>query len=58
MEHLPQIIYLVLTAVSLLLAANQHGKPRSNQNFWTSLVAFAIVLSILWWGGFFSNFLP
>jgi hypothetical protein len=48
-----QIIYLVLAFIGLLLAANKHGKPKKNYNFWHSFIAMCIVLSLLYWGGFF-----
>lgn len=53
----PQIIYLTITAVGLLIEANQHGKPKGpgNHNFWVTAVSTAICLSILYWGGFFTN---
>lgn len=49
----PQIIYLSLVFVGLLIAANQHGKERSPHNFWVTLVATLITVSLLFWGGFF-----
>lgn len=50
---LPQILYLVLLGTGALLAAHDHGKPRSDNNFWTSLISTAITLGLLIWGGFF-----
>jgi hypothetical protein len=51
----PQIIYIVLTALGLLLVAEKHGKvPEKPENLWTSLFATAIVVGLLIWGGFFS----
>lgn len=35
-------IYLVLVVISLLISANQHGKPRKEENFWMSLVSAVI----------------
>jgi hypothetical protein len=49
----PQIIYVVLTFAGMLITAHNHGKPRADENFWTSLVATIIVYSLLAWGGFF-----
>lgn len=49
----PQIVYLALSGISLLLTAHDHGKPRTNTNFWSSAIAAVIMISILWWGGFF-----
>jgi len=51
--ELPQIIYITLTAISLLLNAYTHGKPREDNNFWNALLAGIIVYGLLIWGGFF-----
>lgn len=52
----PQILIIVLFSISLLLAANKHGREKSGkENFWTSLVAMAITVGLLIWGGFFDN---
>jgi len=49
----PQIIYLSLVFIGLLLDANQHGQVRTPHNFWNTLVATGITISLLCWGGFF-----
>ena len=49
----PQIIYLSLVFIGLLIAANQHGKERTPHNFWVTLVASLIPISLMYWGGFF-----
>lgn len=50
-----QIIYIALTVVGLLVAANQHGKPRDGyHSFWVVSFATALTLSLLYWGGFFN----
>jgi hypothetical protein len=49
----PQIIYLALVGINLLLTANLHGKERSNYNFWITLVGTFLGLGLLYWGGFF-----
>lgn len=52
----PAMIWLALAAMSLLLNANLHGKPRNEKHsFWTSLIALAIAGSLLYWGGFFAK---
>lgn len=51
---IPAIIYLVILGASLLFTAHDHGKPRKPTNFWTALVATALVLGLLYWGGFFN----
>jgi hypothetical protein len=49
----PQIIFLVLTGIGLLITANEHGKARKPTNFWSSLLSTAIIFALLIWGGFF-----
>jgi hypothetical protein len=49
----PQIIYLSLVFIGLLLVANQHGKERTPHNFWVTLTATIINLFLMYWGGFF-----
>jgi hypothetical protein len=50
----PQIVLIVLFSVSLLINARDHGRPRSNTNFWNALVSTGITIGILIWGGFFN----
>lgn len=51
---IPQIIIIVLYAITLLLSAYNHGKPHeNNQNFWVSLIGTGIIFGLLIWGGFF-----
>jgi len=50
----PQIIYLTLVGVGLLLSAYLHGKPkRGTENVFVTLVGQAMMVALLWWGGFF-----
>ncbi len=51
----PAIIVTVLQGLSILLAANQHGKEQKNHNFWTSLLGALIMCYLLWWGGFYNQ---
>jgi hypothetical protein len=52
---IPQIIIIVLLGINLGAGMVQHGKPKTGKNsFWVSLVACALEVSILWWGGFWS----
>lgn len=53
MMGIPQIIYLFLAAMGLGLALANDGKPQPPYSFIKSLISSAIVLSLLWWGGFF-----
>jgi hypothetical protein len=51
----PQIIWIILSAMSVGMALIQHGKPETGrQNAWVSIAAAAIVNSLLYWGGFFA----
>lgn len=51
----PQIIYICITALGLLVAANKHGKPKEgNESFWITFTAVIIGYSLLIWGGFFA----
>ncbi len=49
-----QIVIIVLTAMDLGLALALHGKPKEgNFNFWTQLLADAVIIFLLASGGFF-----
>lgn len=53
--HIAKILVISLYIVSLMIAANQHGKDRTGKNnFWGSLIATALEIGLLWWGGFFN----
>jgi hypothetical protein len=53
---MPQIIYLSLFAVCLLRTISQHGKQRTGmENGVASAVTGALVLGLLYWGGFFTS---
>ena len=43
------IIIYVLAGISLLGCAYSHGKEQPKYNFWASLVAKAISLTLIWW---------
>lgn len=52
---IPQIIILILIAISLLVGAYQHGtKETKENNFFVHLISNGIVFSLLYWGGFFN----
>jgi hypothetical protein len=42
------IVIYILWAITLLVAANQHGKKPEN-NFWITLARSAIHLALVWW---------
>ena len=43
------VVIYVLTFISLLNAANGHGKPRDNHNFWQMVFAWFLQLILVWW---------
>ena len=52
----PQIVLLALYFISLLIAANDHGKPKKgNHNFWIQAISVTLSLLLLNWGGFFDG---
>lgn len=52
--HWPQIVWCVLTLMSLLVHAAQNGKP-TTFNFPVRLVAALVMVWLLWAGGFFGG---
>ncbi len=51
----PQIIYLVLTGINLLTSSYMHGKERTGKhNVFVTLIVTALVIGLLYWGGFFN----
>ena len=52
----PQILTIALMAISLLIQAYMHGKPRiGTYNVFGGLASAAITVLLLWWGGFFGG---
>ena len=50
----PQYTYLALVFLSLGISIANHGQPETGKkNAWYSIIAMAIVLPLLWAGGFF-----
>jgi hypothetical protein len=49
----PQIIWLALIFLGLGIDLAKHGEPRSNTNFWTTLISSIIAFLLLKAGGFF-----
>jgi len=43
------LIIYIFVFLGLLINANQHGKPKDNWNFWTSLICYVIELTLIWW---------
>jgi len=52
---IPQIILLGLIVMGLGLNLAKHGEPQKGKHsFWMSLVNSAVIVGLLYWGGFFS----
>ena len=51
---IPQIIMIVMLALTLFISVANHNKPREGKySAWQALVSIAIQVSLLTWGGFF-----
>ena len=52
---IPQIIFIVILAMSLGINLTRHGEKRDGEyNAWIALLATAIETGLLIWGGFFT----
>ena len=51
--HWPQITWIILVSLSLIIVALNHGKPRESYNIFTFLITLAISVTLLIKGGFF-----
>ena len=52
----PQIIYICLICINLIIYGYRHNKPRTGKyNLWTDLLALALGVGLVYWGGFFDN---
>lgn len=51
----PQIILICLIAFDLGVYAIAHGTPKKPHNFFMSCVDSAVLLGLLYWGGFFGK---
>jgi len=52
----PQIILIILLAMSLSFNLIKHGEPRKAEyNFWITLFSTVMTVALLWWGGFFGG---
>ena len=50
----PQIIYLSITLLNLLITAYMHGKPRTDKyNIFVTILSTTVGLMLLTLGGFF-----
>lgn len=50
---IPQIIMIVLLAMSGTMSLMYHGKQRPPYNFWLWLFVTPLNVGLLYWGGFF-----
>ena len=52
----PQIIWVILMCINLGMSMMQHGEPREGRNnAWVTALSLAIIVPLLYWGGFFSS---
>lgn len=51
---IPQIIIIVLMAVSFGITIAKDGEERDPYNWWQAFISIVIMMLLLWWGGFFT----
>ena len=49
----PQLIWLFLAVIGLIIEIVNHGKPREPHNAYTFVISMVISFLLLYWGGFF-----
>ena len=55
LKYAPQIVYMVLASLGIVLAVERHGTPKTGKNnAWSDLLSAAILAAVLLCGGFFS----
>ena len=53
---IPQYLILAITILGLGIAMERHGKEKKGkENIWITILSNIILLSLLWWGGFFKG---
>ena len=50
---IPQIIWLVMAVIGLIVEIVEHSKPREPHNAYTFATSVVISFLLLYWGGFF-----
>jgi cell division protein FtsW (lipid II flippase) len=57
--HWPQITFVVLQVLILCISMLMHRRPRlGHYNIWVSLIVQAILVLVLYKGGFFAGVTP
>ena len=56
-QYWPQIVMLLLTAMSFGIVLSKHGKPRDNYNIFYYLCDSSLALWLLYEGGFWRGML-
>ena len=51
-----KMILIGLMTLGLGVGLATHGKDRKPQNAWISLINYLLIMSLLYWSGFFDNF--
>ena len=55
MMGIPQCIFIVLVCMGLGMSLAKHGETETETvSFWKALYGKAVLLALLWWGGFFN----
>lgn len=52
---IPQGIYLLLVGAEITWQFANHGKPKPYYNGWYAMIVHALIIGLLWWGGFFGR---
>ena len=50
---IPQIIWLVMAVIGLIIEIVNHDKPREPHNAYTLAISTVFSFLLLYWGGFF-----
>lgn len=51
-----KMVLIGLMTLSLGMGLATHGKERKPQNGWSSLIRYILMISLLYWCGFFDSF--
>ena len=51
----PQIIFIILIGLNLLITARYHGQDKGEHNLCHALINAGLTIGLLYWGGFFRN---